>query len=110
MPERVEALSRIKVRSVAAGENYSCAVTVAGELFTWGKGRAGKLGQCYTADQRVPRRVEALQGVWVVAVSAGAQHTIAVTHGGSVYGWGTAEGLGLPENADGSENADGFCV
>ena len=36
LPQRVEALSGIQVYSFAAGCSANCAVTAAGELFTWG--------------------------------------------------------------------------
>jgi alpha-tubulin suppressor-like RCC1 family protein len=98
LPQQIVALSGIKVRSVAAEGTASCAVTAAGELFTWGHGRAGRLGHGDTADQLAPRRVDALQGEWVVAVSTGDFHTVAATRGGSVFGWGDA-GLGQPDTA-----------
>ncbi len=44
-----------------------------------------------------PKRVEALQDEWVVAVSVGVFHTIAVARDGGVFGWGAADGLGLQE-------------
>ena len=65
--------------SVAAGERRSCAVTAAGKLFTWGYGGAGQLEHSDTADQLAPRHVEALQGEFVVVVSAGGNHNIAAT-------------------------------
>ena len=94
--QKVEALSGFKVISVAAGDIACCAVTAAGELFTWGGVKFGRLGHGDKADQHVPRLVEALRGEWVVAVSAGACQIMAVTRGGSVFGWGTAGALGLP--------------
>lgn len=76
-------------------EDNSFAVTAAGELFTWGDRTYERLGHGDTATQVVPMRVAALQGQWVVAVSAGLQHTDAVTRHGIVFGWGLEEGLGL---------------
>ena len=60
LPQRVEALCGLKVCSVSAGVLVSCAVAAAGELFTWGSGRDGRLGHGDTADQLAPRRVAAL--------------------------------------------------
>ena len=99
----------MKVCSVAAGDWASCAVTAAGELFTWGGENFGQLGHGDRVDQLAQRCVEALQDGCVVAVSAGAEHTVAATRGCSVFGWGRARGLGLPDTA--SEDVDGFaCV
>ena len=97
MRQRVEALSGLKVCAVAAGHGANCAVAAAGELFTWGSGWDWRLGHGDSADQLAPKRVEALQDEWVVAVSHADRHTVAATRGG-VYGWGKAVGLGLQEN------------
>ena len=48
-------------------------------------------------------------GKWVVAVTCGIRHTIAVVRDGGVFGWGHAKGLGLPE-ADAAVPDDGECV
>ena len=99
MPQKVEALSGLKVCAVAAGDDASCAVTAAGGLYTWGNGDFGRLGHGDIAPQLAPKRVEALRDEWVVAVSHAMLHTIAVTRDGGVFGWGEADGLGLPEDA-----------
>ena len=94
LPQRVEALYGLKVSSVFAGgslgTHISGAVTTAGELFTWGMGRHGQLGHGDFNHQLAPRRVDALRGERVLAVSIGQSHTIAVAHGGSMFGWGKA--------------------
>ena len=38
LPQKVEALSGLNVCDVATGYQTSCAVTAAGELYTWGHG------------------------------------------------------------------------
>ena len=43
-------------------------------------------------EQRTPKQVEALRGEHVVAVAAGAVHTLCVLRGGRVLGWGKGEG------------------
>ena len=102
LPQRIEALSGFKVCSVAAGNGASCAVAAAGELFTWGDDQAGLLGHGGTWDVLAPLRVEALSGEWVVAVSVGTSHTIAVTRRGDVFGWSAVTACGLPDNYDSS--------
>jgi alpha-tubulin suppressor-like RCC1 family protein len=72
LPQKAEALSRLKVWAVvAAGCDVSSAVTAAGELYMWGGRADGRLGHGGTAAQLAPKRVEALQDECVVAVSAG---------------------------------------
>ena len=80
------------VRCVEAGEHISCAVTTAGQLFTWGSGT--ELGHCDNGRRTyVPKCVQALKAEFVVAVSIAESHTIGVTRNGSVFGWGETESV-----------------
>lgn len=97
LPQVIAALSGCIVCAIAAGGGAACAVTTAGELYTWGCGYCGQLGHGDTASQLVPMRVDALRDEWVVAVSLAEFRMIAVTRDGSVLGWGMRTGLGLPE-------------
>jgi len=97
LPQKVEALVGRKVSAVATGPHSCCAVTASGELYTWGTGDTGRLGHGDDVNQPVPKLVEALQDACVVAVSAGLDHTLAVTRDGGVFGWGRAGWLGLPD-------------
>lgn len=98
-PTRVEALQGTRVMGVVAGYHHSCALTSAGELFTWGFGGFGALGHGDTHKQRVPKRVEALCGVRIVSVSTGATHTIAVGEDGAVFAWGVQNSRAAPAAA-----------
>lgn len=42
---------------VAAGGAHSACVTSAGDLYTWGKGRYGRLGHSDSEDQLKPKLV-----------------------------------------------------
>ena len=81
---------------MAVGADISGFVTSAGELFTMGYGLAGLLGHGDTAEQLEPRRVDALCDECIVSVSVSGRHIIAVSHHGTVFGWGDTIGLGLP--------------
>ena len=96
---RVDALSGIRVSSMATEATANCTVSGVGELFTWGYGRAGRLGHGDASGQHAPRRVAALQGEWLIAVSPGVAHTVAVTRCGSVFGLGIAKRLVLSDTA-----------
>ena len=86
-PTLVEALKGVKVRSVAAGEYHTCAVTDDGALYTWGNGASGKLGHGDRQTQTIPMRVAAL-GKAIRSVAAGREHTLAVSESGTVYSFG----------------------
>lgn len=46
---------------IAAGGAHSACITASGELFTWGKGRYGRLGHGDSEDQLKPKLVSAPQ-------------------------------------------------
>jgi alpha-tubulin suppressor-like RCC1 family protein len=86
----------MRIRSVSSGFHHGCAVTQAGEVYTWGRGEHGCLGHREFASEPLPRRVEELwqNGIVVVGASAGAAHTLVASNDGRVYGVGTPGGIG----------------
>lgn len=76
-----------KIRYIAACNNYSCAVTRAGQVYTWGSGEFGRLGyQTETRQQKVPRIIKELTDIQ--RVSLGIHHAIALTSNGLLFSWG----------------------
>ena len=82
----------VDVVSVSAGENHSCAVTSVHEVFCWGAGSFGQLGNGSTENQSSPVQVTGVGGdgvlTDVVSVSAGENHSCAVTSGDEAFCWG----------------------
>lgn len=78
--------------SMSAGTNHCLALTREGEVYAWGGNLHGQLGVGYTGSN-IPTPV-ALDGTVlfggkpVVAVSAGSDHSLALTTNGRVYAWG----------------------
>lgn len=90
LPERVEALSQLRVSTVSAGRWHSLALGAAGELYSWGGGMFGRLGHGDEDSARLPKRVAALEEVAVVGMAAGTHHTLAISATGEAYSWGYA--------------------
>ena len=85
-PANVSGLSS-GVKAIAAGNDYTCAVTDAGAVKCWGDNWGGRLGDGTTTDRLTPVNVSGLNsGVEAIAASAG--HTCAVTGAGGVKCWG----------------------
>ncbi len=88
------------VASVALGPDYVAYVTTAGELYTWGVGKDGKLGQynrsvkdwyygpeaSYTQSKKRP--IPFFKGITVASVAVGVNHTAAVTEDARLFTWG----------------------
>ncbi|CAH9076617.1 unnamed protein product [Cuscuta europaea] len=78
-----------KITEVAAGEAHTLALTADGSVYSWGRGMFGRLGTGSELDQMFPVRVEfGSTAVKIVAIAAGAYHSLALADDGSIWGWG----------------------
>ncbi|KAF5480549.1 hypothetical protein F2P56_001289 [Juglans regia] len=101
-PQPIKALNGIKIKQIACGDSHCLAVTMEGEVQSWGRNQNGQLGLGTTEDSLVPQKIQAFQGVSIKMVAAGAEHTAAVTEAGELYGWGWGRygNLGLGDRND----------
>ncbi|XP_030756884.1 E3 ubiquitin-protein ligase HERC2 [Sitophilus oryzae] len=92
-PKLVEALQGYEVIDIACGGAHSAAITSSGHLYTWGKGRYGRLGHGDSEDQLRPKLVETLVGYKVVDVACGSgdAQTLCVTDDDNVWSWGDGD-------------------
>jgi len=88
LPKKIEAFAGQRVVAVSAGLNHSIAITADGGVWSWGSGGFGRLGHGDEQNQLLPKKVEALAGRRVVAVSAGESHSLALIADGAVFTWG----------------------
>ncbi|PHU20023.1 hypothetical protein BC332_11174 [Capsicum chinense] len=90
-PRFVESLSFCSIDFVACGEFHTCAVTMAGELYTWGDGthNAGLLGNGTDVSHWIPKRISGpLEGLQVASVTCGPWHTALITSNGQLFTFG----------------------
>ena len=92
LPKKIEALAGQRVVAVSAGQYHSLALTADSAVWSWGNGARGRLGHGDLQHQLLPKKIEAFAGQRVVAVSAGAGHSLALTADGSVWSWGDGAG------------------
>ncbi|CAH9140170.1 unnamed protein product [Cuscuta epithymum] len=90
-PHLVESLSFHGIEFVACGEFHTCAVTVDGELYTWGDGthNAGLLGHGSNVSHWIPKRISGpLEGVRVSTIACGPWHSALITSTGRLFTFG----------------------
>ncbi|PON97609.1 Zinc finger, FYVE-type, endofin [Trema orientale] len=90
-PKLIDSLSNTNIELVACGEYHTCAVTLSGDLYTWGDGtyNFGLLGHGNEVSHWMPKRVNGpLEGIHVSSVSCGPWHTAVVTSAGQLFTFG----------------------
>jgi alpha-tubulin suppressor-like RCC1 family protein len=89
--------------SISAGNQHTCGITTAAKVYCWGNGGSGRLGNNDTANSSSPVAVTVPvppSGALVFSsVSAGDQHSCAVTATGAGFCWGNG-GNGRLGNGD----------
>ncbi|MBU5443345.1 chitobiase/beta-hexosaminidase C-terminal domain-containing protein [Paenibacillus sp. MSJ-34] len=74
------------IQAIAAGYNYSLALTKSGDVYSFGYGGVGQLGHDNRENQHTPKKIEGLSNVQ--AIAAGMYHSLALTKSGDVYSFG----------------------
>lgn len=84
---------------IAVGEFHGAAITLGGEVWTWG---SRGVGHSNPRGKGVPAPVEGLAGAVIHHVSCGREHTVAVDADGRVWSWGigTSYALGHGNKGD----------
>ncbi len=86
-PKQIKGLTGIA--QVAAGRQFSCALSGQGDVWCWGASALGQLGAgVFGAGSEALLPIQSATPKNVVAVDAGDTHACALTQSGSVYCWG----------------------
>jgi len=105
--EKVDGLDAYNVRSVACGEFHSMAINEWGQVFSWGCAHFGQLGHG-NCDQEVrsPKIIRSLATNFVVQISCGYRHCLALTNNGQLFSWGNNDHgqLGLGNKSESVAN------
>ena len=81
----------LRIQTVSAGSSHGAAITHEGQVFTWGRGKHGRLGLGDRDDRLVPTLVEAFSDVATDCVACGREHTVFGLSSGDIYTAGRGE-------------------
>jgi alpha-tubulin suppressor-like RCC1 family protein len=99
-PELVSSIDGVKVSKITCGWDHCLALDVKGKVLSWGSGQNGKLGHGNEENISIPCYIPSLEGLNIVSISAGSEHSAAISDTGTVYTWGHGDGgrLGHGDN------------
>ncbi|KAJ8388267.1 hypothetical protein AAFF_G00135280 [Aldrovandia affinis] len=103
VPRLIKKLCEHRISQVMCGNQHCIALSKDGQLFTWGQNSSGQLGlgkgkPCSLS----PQPLKSLSGIPLAQITAGGDHSFALSLSGAVFGWGknSAGQLGLNDIQD----------
>ncbi|XP_068831531.1 E3 ISG15--protein ligase HERC5 isoform X3 [Capricornis sumatraensis] len=102
-PEIVENLSGVPLVQISAGEAHSMALSMSGNVYSWGRNDCGQLGLGHTYNKDSPSCIEALDDQKVEFLACGGSHTALLTKSGLVFTFGDGKYGQLGHNSTQNE-------
>ncbi|XP_034043932.1 probable E3 ubiquitin-protein ligase HERC3 isoform X2 [Thalassophryne amazonica] len=103
VPRLVKMLCNHRISQIMCGNQHCMALSRDGQLFTWGQNTSGQLGLGEgEPDKLFPQPLKSLVGIPLAQITAGGEHSFALSLSGAVFGWGKngAGQLGLNDKQD----------
>lgn len=76
------------VYKISIGKDFCALVSCLGEVFTWGFNGFGQLGHDDKTIRTEPTMIKSLKDSFIVEISCGNQHSLALDEKGRAYSWG----------------------
>ncbi|CAK6432981.1 unnamed protein product [Pipistrellus nathusii] len=102
-PQLLEQLSGIPVAQISAGEAHSVALSMSGNVYSWGRNDFGQLGLGHTHNEEFPSLIEALDSQKVEFLACGGSHTALLTKDGLLFTFGAGKHGQLGHNSTQNE-------
>ncbi|XP_017142667.2 RCC1 domain-containing protein 1 isoform X1 [Drosophila miranda] len=77
-----------RVQQLECGHEHALLLNGNGDVYTWGNGLRGQLGQMALGVEETPQLIEALAGIKITGIAAGGWHSAAISAFGDLYTWG----------------------
>ncbi|XP_023982445.1 E3 ISG15--protein ligase HERC5 isoform X3 [Physeter macrocephalus] len=102
-PQIVEHLLGVPLVQISAGEAHSMALSMSGNIYSWGRNDCGQLGLGHTDNKDSPSLIEVLDNQKVEFLACGGSHTALLTKGGLVFTFGAGKYGQLGHNSTQNE-------
>ncbi|XP_029424945.1 E3 ISG15--protein ligase HERC5 isoform X2 [Nannospalax galili] len=102
-PQMVEHLMGVPLVQISAGEAHSMALSMSGNIYSWGKNDCGQLGLGHTEEKDSPSLTEALDNQKIEFLTCGASHTALLTQDGLIFTFGAGKYGQLGHNSKQNE-------
>uniref|UniRef100_A0A8C0K1F9 HECT and RLD domain containing E3 ubiquitin protein ligase 5 n=1 Tax=Canis lupus dingo TaxID=286419 RepID=A0A8C0K1F9_CANLU len=102
-PQLVEHLSGVPLVQISAGKAHSMALSMSGNIYSWGRNDLGQLGLGHTNGEDFPSLIEALDNQKVEFLACGGSHTALLTKDGLVFTFGAGKYGQLGHNSTQNE-------
>lgn len=93
------------ITEISAGGRHTCAVSTTGAAWCWGRNANGQLGTGNNTARQIATPVSSPVGVQLARISAGGEHTCAVTTESAALCWGLNGSGQLGDGSQTSTNA-----
>ncbi|XP_055779406.1 probable E3 ubiquitin-protein ligase HERC3 isoform X1 [Salvelinus fontinalis] len=103
IPRLIKKLCEHRISQIMCGNKHCIALSKDGQLFTWGQNSSGQLGLGKGEPSTLsPQPLKSLSGIPLAQITAGGDHSFALSLSGAVFGWGknSAGQLGLNDKQD----------
>uniref|UniRef100_A0A8C7KTB2 HECT and RLD domain containing E3 ubiquitin protein ligase 3 n=1 Tax=Oncorhynchus kisutch TaxID=8019 RepID=A0A8C7KTB2_ONCKI len=103
IPRLIKKLCEHRISQIMCGNKHCIALSKDGQLFTWGQNSSGQLGLGKGEPSTLsPQPLKSLSGIPLAQITAGGDHSFALSLSGAVFGWGKngAGQLGLNDKQD----------
>ncbi|XP_055153000.1 E3 ISG15--protein ligase HERC5 isoform X2 [Symphalangus syndactylus] len=102
-PQIVEHLAGVPLAQISAGEAHSMALSMSGNIYSWGKNEFGQLGLGHTESKDYPSLIEALDNQKVEFLACGGSHSALLTQDGLLFTFGAGKHGQLGHNSTQNE-------
>jgi alpha-tubulin suppressor-like RCC1 family protein len=89
---------------VSTGYKHTCGLRTTGQIYCWGEGEEGKIGDGSTTDRTRPRLVSGGYTDWVT-VGTGEENSCAMRANGTAWCWGLGDSSQIGDGLSANRNA-----